>query len=117
MQERRETWRYDVALVAEVDADGETLSATSRNLSLTGVGLMVPRPLTVGCVVTMQLFLLEQHTDSEMTGPLELGGEVVWMTGRETGNYEVGVQFARLSETQQRWLERFIERLGGVGHE
>ena len=106
MAEQRASFRHDVSMVAEVNTGQAILAAKTRNLSMSGVRVVVPQSLKEGAHVGLQLFLV--NTEGQITGPLDLEGHIVWANDRDGAECEAGIKFDNVSPEQGKWLQRFL---------
>jgi hypothetical protein len=88
---RRNADRYRCPLAAsgrlDFPATGESLTVWLNNLSVTGIGMNVPRALEVGLPIVVRLRL-------ERTGePLSFPATVVHATPEVDGTWRIGCQF------------------------
>lgn len=92
-RDRRREERLAAAVVTIVVVRGEERSALLRDLSVTGAMFLTRARLQPGEQVKLSVF-----TNSDLTDPLELEGEVVrasaWEDGGAYWPFSVGVQFA-----------------------
>jgi hypothetical protein len=88
---RRTAERYRCALASAgklfFPGSGETLTAWLNNLSVTGIGLNLPRSLEAGLALTIQVRL--EGTDSTV----KLPAKVVHSTAEVDGTWRVGCHF------------------------
>ena len=88
---RRGAERYRCALATAgkllFPGTGETKTAWLNNLSTTGIGLNLPRPLAAGLE-----FLMQVRTDG-LSEPIRLAARVVHSTAEVDGTWRVGCAF------------------------
>lgn len=99
--------------ITVVDRSGERRREYALNLSPSGIGLHLPRPLAAG--ETLQLgFVLPDRS-----GNIEARARVVWAerTPPSAGArfYEVGVRFEVLGDAERRAILRFLGVAAGPG--
>jgi c-di-GMP-binding flagellar brake protein YcgR len=109
--ENRKYPRYPVELAVEVQWEGETLLASTRNVSVGGVGLVVDRELKEGSEVGLTLFLLQDGIEDPDEEPFEAKAIVAWSAVQDAGTWIAGVRFEQVTPTQIRLLERFLSKL------
>jgi c-di-GMP-binding flagellar brake protein YcgR len=100
--------RTKVAVSAEIDTFSDRFTATTRDLSLGGVGLDVDRPLTEGAAISLSLFLVVDDIEDETAQAMTVRARVAWCAEADDGAYNVGVRFENLLEQQRHWLARFL---------
>jgi hypothetical protein len=100
--------------VTVVDRSGERRREYALNLSPSGIGLHLPRPLDAG--ETLQIgFALPGGS-----GSIEARARVVWAEGTPPTTararfYEVGVRFEVLGDAERRAILRFLGVATGAG--
>ena len=95
---------------AELKLGSERIVAQTKDLSMGGVGLVMPRGVSVGEALVVDLFLVNEESPEDMTGPLDVQGEVAWVKPGTAEDCEAGISFLNLSPAQERWLARYIQR-------
>jgi hypothetical protein len=103
--------RYDVRLGAELRIEGRSLTGSTRNLSIGGVGLEIDRPIPEGALVQITLFVVEDDVEAEGARGLELSGTVQWVAEGDRG-YSVGLKFSALTPAQTKSLATALQSLG-----
>ena len=103
-----------IKVSAEIDTFAGRFTATTRDLSLGGVGLELDRPVKEGASLSVGLFLVVDDIEDERSEPLVVRVKVAWCgpTERE-GAYSAGVRFEGLLPAQRARLEGFLLALGG----
>lgn len=109
--EHRQSRRYAIELAAEVDIGGDVLVASTQNVSVGGVGLVVDREIPEGTRCGVTLFLTQDGIEDPDEAPFEARAVVAWQAERDTGTWLVGVRFAEVSPAGRAHLERFVSKL------
>ena len=103
---RRTAERYRCALATagtlSFPGSGESMTAWLNNLSVTGIGLNLPRSLDAGLALAIQV-RIENRT------PVRLSGRVVHSTAEVDGSWRVGCQFDEPISAEM--LESLLERI------
>lgn len=89
---------------------GETLHATTENLSTGGAAVRFARNLNVGEVVTVSFFLTQDGIEDPDRTPFECAASVRWSKPAGPGAFTSGLQFLSASEEQRGLLRDFIEQ-------
>ena len=103
--------RYAVEVAAEVELRGETVVASTENLSQGGVALTLDREVPEGASLSVTLFLTQDGIEDPDEEPFEAKASVVWCAERDDGGYAAGVRFSGVSAMQEKQLERFLAAL------
>jgi len=106
--------RFDIKLSAEVHVDGQSFTASTRDVSEGGVGLAVDRPVSENAEVTLGLFLVIDGVEDERFPPLWVKGRVAWSGEGDDGTRTVGVRFEVITDAQKAWLRRLIDHAGKI---
>ena len=109
--DNRKHRRYSVELAAEVEIRGETVVASTNNVSVGGVGLVVDREVNEGAELAVTLFLTQDGIEDPDETPFEAKATVAWTAVQEAGTWIAGVRFAKVSPAQAAQLERFLGKL------
>lgn len=109
--ERRSELRYDVALSAEILVDGYLYEGLTRNLSFSGVNVILDDDLPEGIQVQLTLFLTQDGIEDPSTAPFELTGTVMWTAPTEEGAWALGIRFGTLTGLQWETLANFLQQL------
>ncbi|AKF03304.1 PilZ domain-containing protein [Sandaracinus amylolyticus] len=109
--ENRKHRRYAVELAAEVEIRGETIVASTQNVSAGGVGLVVDREVKEGSELAVTLFLTQDGIEDPDESPFEAKAIVAWTAVQDAGTWIAGVRFAKVSAAQSAQLERFLGKL------
>ena len=101
--------RTKIQLSAEIDTFTDRFTASTRDLSVGGVGLDLDRPLQEGATISLSLFLVIDDIEDEATAPMNLRAKVAWCAeSDEEGRWAAGVRFDNLLPQQLEWLTRFL---------
>ena len=112
MDNRRIDERYPVSLSVELHTMDGVQRATVQNMSISGMGFYLAKPLQANSEVTLSLFLVEDGIEDETTPPLFLGAHVMWCEAANGGRgYLAGVRFAPLGPKNRVTLEGFFSRV------
>lgn len=102
--------RTKVHLSAEIDTFKERFTASTRDLSVGGVGLDLDRPLEEAATLSISLFLVVDDIEDEGTTPMNLRAKVAWCAeAEEEGRWAAGIRFENLLPQQLEWLSRFLQ--------
>jgi hypothetical protein len=103
--------RFHVDVQARVRTmDGRELIARTRDLSRSGICLVMTEDLGPGSKLSIELVLLLGPTSS--SEPLPLRARVVWCTAI-AGAYQVGAMFDGVSAKESSFLDMFLRYLDG----
>ena len=80
----------------------ETFSTHTENIGAGGVCIILSKELPRFCFVEILLYLKDGGT------PIECNGRIVWAIRREA-NFDVGVEFIDIRETDRARIERIVE--------
>jgi c-di-GMP-binding flagellar brake protein YcgR len=108
VSEQRRAKRYDVEIAAEVYTTEAVFSAQTRNLSESGICLIIEELISEGTVVGLSLFLTMDGIEDPDQEPLNIKAEVVWCTEQDDSGYMAGAQFAEITAEQDSSLKRFL---------
>ena len=104
--------RFHVDVQANVHTvDGRKLVARTRDLSRTGICLVMTENLGSGANLGIELVLLLGPTST--SEPLPLRARVVWCTSI-SGAYQIGAMFDGLSAKESSFLDMFLRYLDGT---
>ena len=115
MENRREFRRYLVAIVAEVDQDGDVFEGETRDVSMGGVSAILSAPLTEGGVVDLALILTQDGIEDAREDPFETRATVMWVAPTDAGGHMTGLRFAELNGPQSNQLQRFLAEMADNG--
>ena len=99
LKERRRYFRQPVNMPVDVIVEGNTLKATSTNVSEGGIALMLRRALPKGARPSVKFCL--PHSDV----PIEVEAEVAWADVKGL----VGLRFYQVPKGIQQQLERWLD--------
>jgi c-di-GMP-binding flagellar brake protein YcgR len=114
MENRRKNPRAQLAVAAELEADGDTLSGETRDLSAGGVSVLLEQGLSEGRTVELALILTEdgiEHADEE---PFCTKAAVIWAAPTDDGNTMIGLRFKDTAPQQMQRLQRFLHAMSAV---
>lgn len=109
--ENRKHRRFPVELAAEVSIRGETVVASTQNVSVGGVGLVVDREVKEGAELSVTLFLTQDGIEDPDEQPFEAKAVVQWAAVQDAGTWVTGVKFQTVTPTQKALLERFLSKV------
>ena len=95
---------------AEVRTPRIVFTATTRDLSEGGAGIVSDRPLAEGEEIALGLFLVVDDVEEHMP-PLWVKGHVVWSGDLDQGAHIAGVRFDVISDEQKLWLGKVLSHL------
>jgi c-di-GMP-binding flagellar brake protein YcgR len=112
MDNRRQHRRYQAAVAAEIELDGNTLEGETRDISVGGVSVLVDEPLDEGADIAVTLILTEDgiaaaHDDAELAAT----ARVMWTAPTEHGACLAGLRFVQLGAHETGRLNRFLAAL------
>lgn len=103
LKERRRYFRQPLNMPVQVLVEGETLSATSTNISEGGMALVVPNPLPKGATPSLKFCL--PHTDVE----IEIEAEIAWADGKGVAGLRFREVTQEIKQQLESWLDARIE--------
>ena len=109
--DQRKAERYDVAVSAEVYTAEEVLSASTRNLSETGVCFDLAQSLGEDATVGVSLFLISDGIEDPDAEPLNVKAKVIWCSEREDTGFSAGARFEDVTEQQAQLIGNFRAEL------
>ncbi len=104
-QQQRCAWALRCELQA---ADGKLQTAVTKDLSRSGLSLVVAQPVAISTAVGLKVAAL--FSDRSSSAPLRLEATIIWCTPVGEG-YQLGAKFARISEELQRQVEMLMNML------
>jgi uncharacterized protein (TIGR02266 family) len=104
VEHRRSDRRYDRQLSIDVEGDGVSFSANTRNLSLGGVFIDTDQRLPFGSKVSLRF------TVPTATETIQVEGQVRWIETEEGQVRGIGIQFAGLRARDVWALNKFFEK-------
>lgn len=105
---QRQDNRYPVRISCELTISGQTLHAETKNVSTGGAAILFARPLTVGEVVTVSLFLTQDGIEDPDRDPFECAASIRWSKPAGDRMHEAGLQFLSPSAQQRELLSDFL---------
>jgi c-di-GMP-binding flagellar brake protein YcgR len=108
---RREYKRYQVAVTAEIEVDGDTKIGETRDISLGGVSVSLDCQLMENSTVDLALILTEDGIEDPDEDPFEIKAKVIWSAPADEGQFMVGVRFVDLSDEKTAQLKRFVNAM------
>jgi hypothetical protein len=108
---KRQHARYPIRISCELTIAGETLHAETKNLSSGGAAIYFGRPLTVGEVVTVSLFLTQDGIQDPDRATFECAASIRWAKPAGARGHEAGMQFLAPSSEQRVLLQDFLEQV------
>ena len=112
MENRRQYTRFEVAIAAEIDTDGDTLMAEARDISAGGVAVILREPLEEGSSIDLALILTQDGIEDPSEDPFATRANVMWSAPTEDGRAMVGLRFTQVAPPERKRLERFLAALG-----
>lgn len=109
--QRRQYHRVPIRMSAEVRLNGSTFTATTRDISVAGVGLEPERSLPEAAEITLGLFLVVDDVEEEKTPPLWVKGRVAWTAELDDGRPVAGIRFEVITDQQKAWLRQILGHL------
>jgi c-di-GMP-binding flagellar brake protein YcgR len=95
---------------AEVRTARTVFTATTRDLSEGGAGVVSDRALSEGEEIALGLFLVIDDVEEHLP-PLWVKGQVVWSSELDKGQHMAGVRFSAISAEQKSWLAKVLAQL------
>lgn len=111
MDNRRKHRRYEAAVAAEVELDGETLEGETRDISIGGVSVLVDEPLDEGVNIAITLILTEDGIESAHEEAFTAKALVMWTAPTDQGGCLAGLRFSGLGAAETGRLNRFLAAL------
>ena len=109
--QRRQHHRIPIRMSAELRVNGATFTATTRDVSVAGVGVEPEQPIAEGTEITLGLFLVVDDVEEEKTPPLWVKGRVAWTAELADGRPIAGVRFEVITDQQKAWLRQILGHL------
>jgi hypothetical protein len=110
IKDSRQAPRYPVDLQVSVSARDRQLSARTRDLSRTGLCLVMGHQIPLEARIQIRLVLT--FAAGGYSEPLILTGRVVWCTAL-FGSFQIGVMFVDLDRERARHLQMLVAILDG----
>ncbi|HEX3698098.1 MAG TPA: PilZ domain-containing protein [Polyangia bacterium] len=111
---RRQHRRLTIRMSAEVRTARTVFTATTRDLSAGGAGIISDRGLTEGEEIALGLFLVVDDVEEQMP-PLWVKGRVMWASGEQLNQHTAGVRFSGVTDEQKKWLGKVLSQLNDPG--
>ena len=108
MENRRQERRYNIAVAAEIEIDGETIEGATHDISSGGVSAVFGHAVTDGEIIDLTLILTQDGIEDASEEPFESSATVMWSAETDGGKTMVGLRFLTLEELQQVHLGRFL---------
>jgi c-di-GMP-binding flagellar brake protein YcgR len=112
MDNRRKHQRFQAAVAAELDVDGELYEGETRDLSQGGASVLVRGRLREGMQVALTLFITEDGIEKPDQEPLSLMADVIWSVAKAKGAQLVGLRFAAPAPEDAQRLSQLLAVLG-----
>jgi c-di-GMP-binding flagellar brake protein YcgR len=113
---RRQSKRYEAAVAAEIDVDGEVYPGETRDISAGGVSVVVDAVLQEGQRYKLTLILTHDGIEDPHEEPFEVPAEVTWAAPTESGECLAGLRFVALAATSTARLNRFLAAMAETPH-
>jgi c-di-GMP-binding flagellar brake protein YcgR len=111
MENRRQHKRFDAAVAAEVEVDGQVYEAETRDVSIGGVSVLLDEPLDEGATLAVTLILTEDGIESANEESVTAQAQVMWAAPTDDGACMLGLRFSPLPGAQAQRLQRFLAAL------
>jgi c-di-GMP-binding flagellar brake protein YcgR len=111
MDNRRRHTRFGLALAAEVEIDGHTLSGETRDLSEGGVSVILERTVPEQSEIALTLILTEDGIEDADEDPFTTRASVIWAAPTDDGQCMLGLRFAAVAQPELARLKRFLAAL------
>ena len=112
--QRRRHQRLDLRMSAEIRIASAVFTATTRDLSEGGAGLIPDRPLKEGEELALGFFLVLDGVETE-TPPLWVKARVAWSGESDDGHFTAGVRFLVITDEQRAWLRQVLNQMAQSG--
>lgn len=106
--ENRRALRYPVDVSAELRLGKQVIPARTKNLSETGVCLVLGKPLDEGSSFELNLFLTVDGIEDPDSPPLDIGVSVIWASPGNDSDHLAGCHFAELDGTKVKILKDYL---------
>ncbi len=111
MDNRRKHDRSTVALSAEVEINGITLIGQTRDVSESGVAVILTQALPENRSVALTLILTQDGIEDPDELPFEAHATVVWAAPTDDGQAMMGLRFADVAPIEAERIKRFLAAL------
>jgi c-di-GMP-binding flagellar brake protein YcgR len=108
MDNRRRDRRFDAAVAAEVEIDGQMYEGETRDISVGGVSVLLDEPLEEGASLAVTLILTEDGIESADEESVTAKAQVMWAAPTDDGACMLGLRFSALAGPQSQRLQRFL---------
>lgn len=108
---RRRDPRHNVQITAEVAFGERCVPGETRNISASGVNVVVDEELPDGGQVSLTLLRTVSGIEDPEFVPLELPASVMWCAPSDAGGFTAGLRFGELTTDQLVVLSGLIERV------
>jgi hypothetical protein len=111
MDNRRKHARFNSAVAAELDIDGDVSAGTTRDISQGGVSILTDAKLIEGGSVMLTLILTEDGIESAQADALCTRATIVWIASTDSGETLAGLRFEALGVSGTRTLAQLLSAL------
>lgn len=111
MDNRREHTRFQTAVAAELDVDGEIFTATTRDISAGGASIITDAHLIDGSELMITLILTEDGIEAAHHDALCTRARVMWSAQTDEGETMAGLRFEALGASSTRTLSLLLAAL------
>lgn len=111
MDNRRKFKRYEAAVAAEIELDGEVLEGETRDISTGGVSVLIDQPIDEGVSLSVTLILTEDGIESAQEDSFSASARVMWTAPTDQGACLAGLRFSGLDAAGTGRLNRFLAAL------
>jgi hypothetical protein len=111
MDNRRKHRRFEAAVAAEIELDGNLLEGETRDISSGGVSVLVDEPLDEGVNLAVTLILTEDGIESADEENFVAPALVMWTAPTDSGACLAGLRFSGLGPAEAGRLNRFLAAL------
>lgn len=108
MDNRRQHSRFQTAVAAELEVDGEIFVAKTRDVSEGGASVVTDAKLTDGGTLTLTLILTEDGIESANAEALTTMATIMWTAPTDDGETMAGLRFEKLSASGARTLAQLL---------
>jgi c-di-GMP-binding flagellar brake protein YcgR len=112
MDNRRKHARFQTAVAAELDVDGDIYAATTRDISEGGASVLTDAPLKDGSDLMITLILTEDGIEAASHDALCTRARVMWSVESDDGNTMAGLRFEPLGASASRTLAQLLAAVG-----
>lgn len=112
MKNRRAADRFEAEVAAEVEIDGELFEGETRDVSASGVRVLIGATIDEGSAVLLTLILTEDGIEDPDEDPFEAEATVMWAAPSDNGGAMLGLRFSDVAADQATRLQRFLGAIG-----